>query len=254
MTFTKNYKLSDILLKNIEAASIFEKHNINYCTNGNKTLEEACGMVEIKPALVITELNKLNGSFTKDIKTNEWSLDFLCEYIVSNHHAYIRKTFKELLKQLRINLKSHSNSNGDLVNEFEKMSRYFEIHMQKEEKLLFPYIKRLVDTEYSETEFEIAPFGLIKKPIAVMKKEHLYAVNKLYKLKDICGHINKIKAGKDIKKNFCKLFKEFELDFHIHLHLENNVLFPKTLLLERKILKKFTQIKLINQITKNEKH
>jgi len=70
----------------------------------------------------------------------------------------------------------------------------------------------------------------------------------------ICGHINKIKAGKDIKKNFCKLFKEFELDFHIHLHLENNVLFPKTLLLERKILKKFTQIKLINQITKNEKH
>lgn len=251
MTYTKNYRLSDILLKNIEAASVFEKYNINYCTNGNNTLDEACGKAEVKPAEVITELNRLNGKYSNDIKSNEWSLDFLCEYIVSNHHTYIRKTFKELLKQLKAILKTKNNSvqNEEIIKDFEKLNRDFEIHMQKEEKLLFPYIKRLVDSEYSETEFEIAPFGLIKKPIAVIKKEHLSAIGKVNSLRNICFEIKKIKTENNIKKTFCKIFKDFEYDFHIHLHLENNLLFPKALLLERKILKKFTD----NKINKTNK-
>lgn len=254
MTYTKNYKLSDILLKNIESASVFEKYNINYCTNGNMTLDEACGMAEVKPAEVVSELNKLNGKFSNDIKSNEWSLDFLCEYIVSNHHTYIRRTFKELLKQLKVILKTNDNSglNKNILNDFEKLDRDFEIHMQKEEKLLFPYIKRLVDSEYSESEFEIAPFGLIKKPIVVMKKEHLSAVGKVNSLKNICMDIKKIKIDNNIKKTFCRLFKDFEHDFHIHLHLENNLLFPKALLLERKILKKFNENKIIKSNKTNK--
>ena len=121
MTYTKNYRLSDILLKNIEAASVFEKYNINYCTNGNNTLDEACGKAEVKPAEVITELNRLNGKYSNDIKSNEWSLDFLCEYIVSNHHTYIRKTFKELLKQLKAILKTKNNSvqNEEIIKDFD---------------------------------------------------------------------------------------------------------------------------------------
>lgn len=242
MTYTKNYKLSDILLNNIKAALVFEKFNINYCTNGNKTLGEVCSIIETKPAVIISELNKLNGAFTNDIKVNEWNLDFLCEYIVSNHHSFIRKSFKELLKQLKaiLKLKNFYGNNENTLNEFEKLNLDFEQHMQKEEKLLFPYIKRLVDSEFSETEFEIAPFGLIKKPIKVMKNEHLSAVDKVYKMKEFCREINKIKAQASIKKNFCKLFSEFEYDLHIHLHLENNLLFPKALLLERKILNKFS--------------
>ncbi|MEZ4690341.1 MAG: hemerythrin domain-containing protein [Ignavibacteria bacterium] len=87
--------------------------------------------------------------------------------MVSNHHTYIRKTFKELLKQLKAILKTKNNSvqNEEIIKYFEKLNLDFEIHMQKEEKLLFPYIKRLVDSEYSETEFEIAPFGLIKNQL-----------------------------------------------------------------------------------------
>lgn len=238
MTYTKNYKLSDILLKNIKAASVFEKHNINYCINGNKTLEEACGTAEIKPALVISELNKLYGSYANDIKTNEWSLDFLCEYIVINHHTYIRKTFKKLLKQFKTIKRSHYND--DTMNEFVKLNQDFEIHMQKEEKLLFPYIKRLVDMEYSEKEFETAPFGLIKEPITVMKKEHLSAVGKIDTLKNVCKEIRNFKSEGIAGEIFCNLLSEFDHDFHIHLHLENNILFPKALLLERKILKKFS--------------
>ncbi|HMQ69699.1 MAG TPA: DUF542 domain-containing protein [Ignavibacteria bacterium] len=240
MTYTKNSKLSGIIINNIKAASVFEKHNINYCINGGRSLEEACGYVKIKPDEVIKELKNINGAYTGEIKVNEWSLDFLCDYIETNHHAFIRKTFPKMLKHSK---KIFKDNNEDALKILEQLKRDFEIHMQKEERLLFPYIKRLADSEYMENDFEIAPFGLIKKPVLVMKKEHLSAHEKVSLLKKSFMDTKKIKGSIRIKNDLLKLFDEFEFDFHIHLHLENNILFPKAILLENKILKKITKNK-----------
>ena len=235
MTYTINNTLTEILLKNFKAYTIFERYNINYCIEGSRTIEEACNMAEVDAALIMNELRDVGDMFLSKIKVNEWSLDFLCEYIANNHHTFIRKALPDIALLAKEIFKHDRNK--DISDKYEKLISDFEIHMQKEEKLLFPYIKKLVNSEKSSHGFEIEPFGLICKPIEVLKKEHLTAMEKLFALKNN-NSAPKRSYLSGQSKYYTGLLTEFEYDLHIHLHLENNILFPKAQSLEKKILKR----------------
>ena len=239
MIYTTNNTLTEILTDNLKAFSVFEKYKINYCIEGGKTVKEVCKSADVNSKQVIDELKKVNSVIQNKVKVNDWSPDFLCEYIVSNHHTYIRKIFPEITSLIKESLKTEKAEK--LIKDYEKMNTDFETHMQKEEKLLFPYIKKLVTTENSTSDFEIEPFGLISKPIDVLKKEHKTAIEKFSRIKNAYHKSKKVTSKHRAKKILNDLLTEFEYDFHIHLHLENNILFPKAMLLERRILKKLSK-------------
>lgn len=238
MNYTSHNTLTEILQNNLKAAFIFRNHNLNYSTEGRKTLKDACRLAGIKPEIILNDLKNLNGKSADYIKVNDWKIDFLCDYIESNHHKYIRKMLPKILSLGKI-LSRNKLIELNLLKELQKLSNDFETHMQKEERLLFPYIKKINTILKEKKEFEIPPFGSAANLIKVIEKEHSNANNYLNKIKNICrGYKTKINTVSN-KKMFYEYLNEFETDFHLHIHFENNILFPKAISLEKKLKKLF---------------
>ncbi|HMS33428.1 MAG TPA: hemerythrin domain-containing protein [Ignavibacteria bacterium] len=186
--------------------------------------------------------NLLNKKNHKEIninylKVNDWSLDFLCDFIESNHHKYIRKIMPKIITAGKI-------FNDDvLIKVLIQLNNDLEIHMQKEEKLLFPYIKNMNKILNEKALFETPPFGSIQNLIKVIEKEHDVADMYLMKIRNLCKR--NIAGNNDLrnKKLICEYMTEFESDFHFHTYLENNILFPKAISLEKKLKKISINIK-----------
>lgn len=236
MTFTKENTIAEIVINNQKAAMIFENYSIDYSNAGKRKLSEVCLFNTDK---LLKKINKLNGSGIN--KLNDWSPDFLCDYIVSNHHNYIKKVFPVLISKAKSSARNRMVEKNT-VEVLMQLHSDFEIHMNKEEKLIFPYIKKLVKTDIENKNFEIEPFGSVSGLIKVMLREHLNADEQLRNLiSDIISDIKRTEKDHSNEKEmneFMKLLKEFETDFHFHIHIENNILFPKSIILERKLKRK----------------
>jgi len=166
----------------------------------------------------------------EDIELNQfqkWPLDFLCDFLVNSHHSYIREAIRQLISSCR-----QSAEGKQLVEKMKKLQSDFEIHMNKEEKFLFPYIKNLVKADLENTDFDVPPFGGLNGPADVMKKEHAYAVTKIkLVLKDSLSN------NHELKEFFIKL-ENFEKNLSHHIEIENNLLFPRAQTLEKKLRNK----------------
>lgn len=238
MNFTSESTLAEILQKNLNASLIFRNHNLNYITEGKKTIKDLCRFAGIKPEKLLTDLKSLKDNDNKYNKVYEWSTDFLCEYIKSNHHMYVRKILPKIINIIK-RLVKNNLLEKDLLSRIQLLRNDFEIHMQKEERLIFPYIKKLNVKLIEKSEYEIPPFGSIVNLIKVVKKEHNIAGETLSKIKDMCNGFNINKSDNRKKKILYEYLNEFDLDFHMHIHLENNILYPKSILLEKKLNKLF---------------
>lgn len=232
MNYTKNSTVSEIILGNVKAAEIFEYYNFNYSTEGRSTISEACFRYGIQTGKILKDLNQLNGNGLFKIKY--WKADFLCDYIEMNHHSYIRKSLPKILRAVKT-LSKENKEIEILKNRIMQLSSDFEMHMQKEEKLLFPYIKKLVKLQQEKIKFEMAPFGEVSGIIKVMEKEHCEANNNILNIRKICNNFRTLKGENQVRKNLYDLLKEFETDFHIHVHFENYLLFPAAVTLEKKL-------------------
>ncbi|MBS1516574.1 MAG: DUF542 domain-containing protein [Bacteroidetes bacterium] len=233
-------KLTDIINSNFLAVELFEKYELNYCLKGNSTLGSACSEFSLKPEKVINEFSNLSSGITGHFRMHEWDIDFLCDYIVKSHHGFIRKSFPSLIKLSR-NLENKGSVIEGITGKLELMESDFSEHMNKEEKFLFPHIKKIRKHETGNSEYEIPPFGNISDPVKMMVREHEIAIENFGEIKSECSGFN-IKGIKDpLKKEFYELFKEFEIDLHLHFHFENNLLFPKAVKAEKKLLKKYYQ-------------
>lgn len=238
MNYTSENTLTEILQKNLDAALIFRNYNLNYSVEGRKTIKDACQVAGIKPEKVLTDLKSLSDKNTEYNKVYDWSTDFLCEYIESNHHKYVRKILPKIINTAKFLVKNDLFEK-DVLNRIQHIRNDFEIHMQKEERLLFPYIKKMNIILNEKSEYEIPPFGSIADLVKVVRKEHNIAGKSLGKIKDLCNGY-KSNSGDNLKKKLLyEYLNEFDLDFHMHIHLENNILYPKSILLEKKLNKLF---------------
>lgn len=234
MQFTKNSTISEIIISNIKAALIFENYNLNYSTEGMNTLSKACDKSGIQTGKLVKELNRLNGNGSGIIKLHEWNSGFLCDYIEMNHHSYIRRSLPKIISTASL-LSKKDKKFGIIKIKLTQLSMDFEIHMQKEERLLFPYIKYLVKMNNDGIKFEMAPFGPVANIIKVMEKEHSEADNIQQLIRKNCNNYKPSKNDDPEEKKFYQMLKEFETDLHIHVHLENYLLFPAAVNLEKKL-------------------
>ncbi|MBV5348549.1 hemerythrin domain-containing protein [bacterium] len=170
---------------------------------------------------------------------NDWNCGHLTDYIIQTHHEYVIKTIPEILAMAQKVVEAHGTKHAELAtiqSLFQQLSNEMLLHMKKEELVLFPYIKKLAQAESDEKGVERPDFGSITTPISVMETEHETAGIMLKRLSKLSNNYTPPNDACNTFRLFFAKLKEFEADLHTHVHLENNILFPKTIALEQSLL------------------
>ena len=240
MNFNDGTKVKDIALSNPAARKILEDAGVDYCCGGGKSLHEACLHADV-PAEEI--LNRLREN-SKDISPEEanWisaPLGDLTRHIRERHHRYVREAIVRVQTLLdKVGAKHGENHPEitDIQRLFTEVGREMIMHMQKEEQILFPYIDALEKATSAHSSVEPPFFQTVRNPIHAMMKEH-DAAGELVK------QIRKASLEYTTPADACTSYKalyqdlrEFEADLHQHVHLENNILFPRSVEMETAVI------------------
>jgi regulator of cell morphogenesis and NO signaling len=230
--------LAEIVTDNIRSAVIFEEYGLDFCCNGKRPLSEACHEKNVDVNDVVNSLSDLDSKNDSE-KIDFWEPDFLIDYIINNHHQYVRR----MIPVISLYTDKVASVHGGTHPETKQISDLFlavrqelESHMMKEERILFPYIKQLCYAKKNNEQIASPPFGTIQNPIRMMEAEHQSAGDAMHKIRDLS---NNFTTPADACNTFRALYselKEFEEDLHKHIHLENNILFPNSIELEKKLV------------------
>lgn len=236
MLVQKDNRIGEVVADNFRAAKVFEDFGLDFCCGGKKTIQQACSEKGINPDTVVTNLVNIDAPAVSSAHFNNWDLDFLVDYIITNHHSYVTNEITTIEHHMQKVVSKHGEKHPELYtisSLFSDLKEELLIHMQKEEKMLFPYIKKMVLVQKNELEFPHPPFGSVNSPIAVMEGEHDSAGSLVRELRKTA---NNFTPPADACTTFRIMYSElagFESDLHVHIHLENNILFPKAIELEK---------------------
>ncbi|NUQ24283.1 MAG: iron-sulfur cluster repair di-iron protein [Saprospiraceae bacterium] len=230
--------LGQIAAKDLRKAQIFKKYGLDFCCGGKKTVKEACAAKGLDVTKIEYELQMADqqASLSRPLPYNDWGLDFLADYIVNTHHSYVRKNLPDIRAYSNKVMMVHGNRHPELfrINELvEAVNTELTNHMMKEERILFPYIKTLVAAKNSGQPNQPSPFGSVQNPVNMMEMEHEMVGQNLEEIRTIT---NNYTLPEDACASYSLLYRmldEFEDDLHLHIHLENNILFPKAVELEK---------------------
>jgi regulator of cell morphogenesis and NO signaling len=226
---TPELTIGEIVAADFRAAGIFRKAGIDFCCGGNKSLEKACGEKSIDQALVelqLEELKNLPADQTHNFK--DWDLGFLSDYIINTHHKYVLKTLPELIFYTKKIASVHGSHHPELIeiaDLFSIISAELLQHLQKEEEILFPAIKEVIKNNSKVAKFTIA------SEISRMSLEHEFAGGAMDKINVLALNYKVPDDGCNTYHVTFGLLRQFEDDLHNHVHLENNILYPKALML-----------------------
>ena len=235
---TTDMTIRDIVANDYRAAAVFQRFGIDFCCGGDRTVSDACAAKGLPPTTVIEEIEAALATPEAGApRFNEWDLPSLTSYIVANHHGYVRHAIPTLLQHTRKIAAVHGENHRELADVsalFDGVAEEMLMHMQKEERMLFPYIDALARAAMAGQPAPVAPFGSVQNPIRMMEMEHESAGNAM-------ARINELTRGYQPPDDACTTYKvclqeldAFERDLHAHVHLENNILFPKAASLEER--------------------
>jgi regulator of cell morphogenesis and NO signaling len=235
----KNMTLSEIVTKDFNSAAVFEKYNLDFCCGGNKPVAEACEEKGLDASAVIDELQSLKNGNNNSEKYNDWSLDFLIDYIINNHHSYVRRMIPVLAAHTQKIASVHGKNHPELIQVagiFERVYKDLKQHMMKEEQMLFPYVKQLVNAKKNGGTAEAPFFGTVKNPIRMMEAEHQAAGDEMHEIRNLTDNYSIPDDACNTYRAAMQELKDFEEDLHKHVYLENYILFPGAVDLEQELL------------------
>ncbi|KAA3612553.1 MAG: iron-sulfur cluster repair di-iron protein [Calditrichaeota bacterium] len=231
-----NKTVAQLVTEDYRKAEVFKKFGIDFCCGGKRTVHDVCEEKGLDLKLVLQELEK-SGSASQSQQENadRWELGFLADYIVNVHHKYVSENIPLLLEFSGKVARVHGENYAEVVKIaglFEEVAAELQQHLLKEERILFPYIKHLENIQKTGEPFSAPPFESAKNPIAMMEAEHERAGSALAQIDQLSNNYTPPEdACNTFRISYSKL-KEFEEDLHRHVHLENNILFPKAIALE----------------------
>lgn len=217
--------LASIALAEPGATRVFSRHKLDYCCGGQMTLEEACSKKGLKPSLLLAEIateKPAASAIAPDV-----GLAALTDHIVKRHHWFTRDIMDEILALGSRVQVVHGGEHPELaaLNQiFREFEKEMTLHMRKEEEILFPFIRLLSDGRQEQAE---VCFPTVQAPIRMMLHEHDSAANDLRSMREITNdYALPASACTKYRILFARL-QELEADVHEHMHLENNLLFPR---------------------------
>lgn len=236
-TLQKN-TIGEYVAQDFRTAALFSKYKIDFCCKGNKTLDEVCVAKGLDVNQIENEINSvLNTNSSSEMDFKSFSPNLLIDYILETHHEYIESKTPVLLMYLDKLCKVHGERHPELFeinNLFKIASSELLNHLQKEEVVLFPFIKTMTNAIKNSETIQQPGFGNVENPIAMLKQDHETEGDLFVKISELTNEYNPpIDACETYKVTFAML-KEFEQDLHKHIHLENNILFHKAIELEER--------------------
>jgi regulator of cell morphogenesis and NO signaling len=229
--------IGEYVAKDFRTAAIFSKYGIDFCCKGNRTIEEACDKKDIDATQLMEQLNTVLATKNdSSIDFKSWPLDLLADYIEKTHHRYVEEKTQVILPFLDKLCKVHGASHPELfeINElFKGCAGELAQHMKKEELILFPFIKKMVKATLTDELIDQPHFGTIENPIAMMMEEHEAEGDRFVKIASLTNNYTPPADACNTYRVTFSMLDEFEQDLHKHIHLENNILFPKSAILEK---------------------
>lgn len=236
MEITGDEIIGRVVAHDYGTAEIFSVFGIDFCCRGNRTIKEACANGKANLEVLLAALLTIQDKKNSGENWNTWSMDLLSDYIEKKHHRYVEdKTprIKELLEKI---CSVHGKEHPEL---FEVKQLFFEgaaelaAHMKKEELLLFPFIRKEVNAERGNGPLSRPFFGTIQNPIDLMQHDHDAEGERYRKISKLTNNYTPPDDACNTYKATLAMLKEFEEDLHLHIHLENNILFPKAIAAEK---------------------
>lgn len=235
-----NKTIGELVRENIRAGKVLKRNGIDFCCGGKKTLIKACEEKGIDLNSIQNELidaMSTNNPF-REINPDKWGLDFLCDYIENIHHSYVKQNIPvitELSKKVARVHGAHAPEVIKIKELFAEVVKELAPHMQKEELLLFPFIKKMNAAIKNEAVVTAPHFRTVKNPIAMMEKEHEVAGELMEEIYLLSNSFTLPEWACNSYKLLYHSLNEFREDLHRHIHLENNILFPKAIKMEEMI-------------------
>lgn len=226
--------IGDIVAGDFRAAAVFERFGIDFCCGGQRSIADACGTASVSPSEVEAVLATLPPMDDADDDVSSWPLDRLADYIVAAHHAYVRTMMPVIRGYLSKLVDVHGRRHPELLSVltgFDTLASDLSQHMMKEEQVLFPYVCELQTTSRAPGR-RMSPFGSIENPIRMMEREHRDAADELQAIRELTNGYSAPDDGCTTYRVCMAELRRFEQDLHRHVHLENNVLFPRAIALE----------------------
>lgn len=232
--------VGEIAAADIRKAEVFKKYGIDFCCGGKKSLKQACEEAKVDVATVEAELAGAAQKEAKgtNLEFNRWDADFLADYIYNQHHAYYYEE-GPIIGDLAHKVANHHGQYVPALQQVYLLYRTLQdelnVHFQKEERVLFPFIKALAKAKRTGDRSDLNTLASIAQPVRVMEMDHDAAGEILTQIRHLTNDYT-APAGScnSVQLLFYKL-ANLEADLHQHIHLENNILFPKALKLEKEL-------------------
>lgn len=235
LTLTADQSVGSWVTADYRLAAVFEKYGIDYCCGGQKPVSQACAEQNVSPDTILQEVALVTKTPDSGERYDQWALDFLADYIVNQFHLYTKK----MLPQLNDLAETVANVHGEAHPETRTIAGLWtgvmgELakHMQKEELMLFPYIKRLVRSQDEGNVPPVPPFGSVRELVETMEAEHDETGDVLHEISALSNNYTPPADACHTYQTFYALLKEFDEATKKHIHLENNILFQKAIELE----------------------
>ncbi len=235
MSATIEKTVRELALENPAATRVFERLHIDYCCGGARSLGEACRAAGVPVERV---LEALEGDAAGSGERRDWAtapLAELVEHIRNTHHMYTREAIERIPLLIEKVAAAHGANHPELRSVgmvFEGLAQELGTHLMKEEMVLFPYIVRLEEAALAGEPALPPPFGTVRNPVRMMEHEHDSAGAALAQLRSLTNGYTTPADGCASYQALYRALAEFEADLHQHIHLENNILFPRAVDLE----------------------
>jgi regulator of cell morphogenesis and NO signaling len=238
VTIATDKTVREVVVENPVASRVFEKLGIDYCCGGSKSLEDACRSANLDLDQVLESLERASqeADATGNRDWNSESLGSLIDHIQRTHHKYTREEVTRLVALFRKVCRVHGENHPELFEVervFLRLAEELNSHLMKEEIVLFPYVTRLEDALIRNEPVSAPPFGSVQNPISMMEHEHDSAGDALRAIRQATHGYSAPADACFSYQTLYRVLAEFEADLHQHIHLENNVLFPRAIAMEK---------------------
>ncbi len=233
---------ADIVAKDYRTAVVFRKHGIGYCCGGKWPMEMTCELQGIDADILQQELEAAIRTIpvSNQLDFSNWSIDFLIDYIINIHHQYLRQSFPETMQILNDFIKEHIKKFSwlaELETKFGLLIEQLHPSMRREEEVLFPYIRQIAHAHKDKEPYAVLLIKTLRKPV----EDTMF--NGHETMTDIIKSIRTITNQYSIPSNVCTnhkvvmaKLKELDNDLMHHLYLEQSILFPKAMAIEKEVL------------------
>ena len=242
ININKDLFVSDIVKQDYRTADVFRKYDIDFCCGGKWALGMVCDMKGLDFDGIKKELEDTIRTIqiSNSLRFDEWSIDFLTDYIVNVHHQYLRDALPKTKEHLGHFIEDHAEKYpylADVQKQFNYLYKDILPHLQQEEEILFPYIRQISHAYESKESYASLLVRTLRKPVEdVMQHEHETVSKVLWRFRELTDNYTPPEDACVSHWVAFSMLKELDNDMVQHIYLENNILFPKAVTMEKELL------------------